>query len=102
MTRILTPESKLRATDGSGARSSVPLNVASGGSLSSARTGRSTVKVAPCPSPALSAETEPPCSSTKWRTMAKPKPKPPIFAGRRAVDLPKTLEDEGQMFGRNA
>ncbi len=39
--------------------------------------GICTVKVAPCPSPALSASTVPPWSSTSCRTIASPNPKPP-------------------------
>ena len=39
--------------------------------------GRRTLKVAPRPSPGLAASTVPPCSSTRWRTMARPRPRPP-------------------------
>ena len=39
--------------------------------------GRRTVKVEPRASPALSADTVPPCSSTRWRTSASPSPSPP-------------------------
>src|SRR3712207_4553148 len=39
--------------------------------------GRLTAKVAPLPSPSLSALTVPPCSSTSWRTMESPSPMPP-------------------------
>ena len=41
--------------------------------------GRRTVKVEPWPDPRLSACTVPPCSSTRCRTMARPKPMPPCF-----------------------
>ena len=50
------------------------------------RTGTSgsmTVNVAPCPAPGLSAETVPPWSSTRCRTMARPRPRPPC--GRLVV-----------------
>ncbi len=43
----------------------------------SSRAGRRTVKVDPRPAPSLSARTVPPCSSTRWRTMASPRPRPP-------------------------
>jgi len=39
--------------------------------------GSVTVKTAPRPGPLLSASTTPPCSSTRWRTMARPRPRPP-------------------------
>ena len=41
--------------------------------------GMLTVKVAPRPSPPLSAETTPPWSSTRLRTMASPSPRPPYW-----------------------
>jgi len=49
------------------------------------------VKVEPSPSPALSARTEPPCSSTRCRTTASP--------SRRAVRLPEAFEQPGQKIG---
>src|SRR5205085_5249135 len=39
--------------------------------------GSFTVKVAPRPTPGLSALTVPPCISARWRTMANPSPRPP-------------------------
>ena len=39
--------------------------------------GSATVKVEPFPSPSLSARTEPPCISTRCRTMERPRPSPP-------------------------
>ncbi len=56
--------------------------------------GKSTVKVDPVPGPALSAVIVPPCSSTRWRAMASPRPSP-----RRAESCEspwrKPIEDEG-------
>ncbi len=42
-----------------------------------------TENVAPSPSPSLSARTVPPCSSTRWLTTARPRPRPPC---RRVVE----------------
>src|SRR5438094_276857 len=39
--------------------------------------GSLTLNVAPCPSPRLAASTLPPCSSTSFRTIASPMPRPP-------------------------
>ena len=53
------------------------------GSAGTAATGSVTVNVAPEPRPALSALTVPPCSSTRCRTIASPRPSPPCRARRR-------------------
>ena len=42
-----------------------------------ATAGSRTQKEAPRSGPSLDAETEPPCSSTRWRTIARPIPRPP-------------------------
>ena len=46
--------------------------------------GSRTVKTEPRPSPGLSARTVPPWASTRWRTMARPRPSPPWL---RVVEL---------------
>ena len=58
-----------------------------------AATGSVTVNVAPCPSPALSASTVPPCSSTMCRTIVSPMPSPPCDARAAAVGLAEAVED---------
>ena len=40
-------------------------------------TGSRTLNVAPCPAPGLVTLTRPPCSSLRWRTIARPSPSPP-------------------------
>ena len=39
--------------------------------------GSAIVNVEPFPGPSLEARTDPPCSSTRWRTIESPRPKPP-------------------------
>ena len=70
----LTPS---RRTSAAGV--SPPAGTARGdaGASTGAARGRRTVKVEPSPGPRLSACTVPPCSSTRWRTMASPRPRPP-------------------------
>ncbi|EAU62926.1 hypothetical protein STIAU_1825, partial [Stigmatella aurantiaca DW4/3-1] len=65
------------------------------GSGSKAGTGSRTVKVEPWPSPALSASTSPPCSSTKCRTMANPSPSPPCSR----VLLPSACQNRSKRCG---
>ena len=48
-----------------------------GGRRSISRIGRRTSNVDPAFSPPLDAVTLPPCSSTTWRTMPRPRPRPP-------------------------
>ena len=55
-----------------------------------------TVKVAPRPSPALSAWTVPPWSSTSSRTRVRPRPRPVWLWDGRALRLAEALEDVGQ------
>ncbi len=50
---------------------------AGGAAWSSAHSGRRTTKRLPCPSPALSAFTVPPCIDTRLRTTFRPTPRPP-------------------------
>ena len=61
-------------------------------------TGKLTLKVEPCPLPGLEAETVPPCTSTRWRTMARPRPEAAIFPGGSAVGLAESIEDMRQKF----
>jgi len=44
--------------------------------LGTSRRGSRTTNRAPCPGPALSAQTRPPCNSTSLRTRARPSPAP--------------------------
>ena len=60
------------------------------------RTGRRTVNVAPRPAPSLAASIVPPCSSTSWRTIDRPSPRPPCCARARRVGLAEALEDVRQ------
>ena len=59
-------------------------------------------KVVPFPSPPLSTVTVPPCSSTRCRTIAMPRPKTVVTAAHRAVGLAEAIEDERQELRRNA
>ena len=56
------------------------------------------MKRAPCPRPALSASTRPPCSSRMWRTMASPRPRPPW---RRVLEL-SACRKRSNRCGRNS
>src|SRR5438067_8936 len=79
-TRTSTPSSRVSAETSVPRRAtgSAPDRAASGStSGATARTGIDTVKRAPWFSPSDSARTVPPCTSTRWRTMASPRPRPP-------------------------
>src|SRR4029453_16354332 len=55
--------------------------------------GSVTVKVAPCPTPALSTATRPPWASTRCRTIARPSPRPPwrrVAAGAACLNRSNT------------
>ena len=80
-----------------------PSRCARARTLSSVSTGAGnrTVNVAPQPSPSLCARTVPPCSSTRCRTIARPRPRPPIAARRPRALLAKAIEDVRQELRRD-
>ena len=47
----------------------------------------------PRPSPALCADTDPPCSSTRLRTMVSPRPRPPCATGRASAPAARTCSN---------
>ena len=88
-----------RCSDGSGCAARRAVAVARRRCLPrgcAATSGNVTQNVAPLPAPALSARTVPPCRSTMWRTMARPRPRPPNSPRRRAVLLREAIEDVRQ------
>ena len=72
---------------------SAPLSASLG-----ATSGKLTVKVEPRPTPALSARTVPPCSSTIWRTMDKPRPNPP----KARVEVASSWRKRSKTCGKNS
>ena len=63
-----------------------------------APTGRRTVNVAPCPRRRSPRATVPPCSSTRWRTIARPRPRPPW----RRVVVESAWRKRSKTCGRNS
>ena len=80
----------------------MPRPARGGGDATSAISGSATVNVEPRPGPSLSARTVPPCSSTRCRTMARPRPRPPCCARGGRIGLAEPLEHVGQELGRDA
>ena len=58
--------------------------------------------MAPDPSTRFAASTVPPCSSTRWRTIASPRPRPPCGRVLELSRLAEALEDVRQEVGRDA
>src|SRR4051794_3939015 len=71
-TRFLTPAVF------AGCAPSQEVRVDAGGGVA----GRSIAKVAPRPAPSLNADTDPPCVSARRRTIARPRPAPPVERSR--------------------
>ncbi len=61
-----------------------------------------TVNSEPRPTPSLSAVMLPPCASVRWRTIASPRPSPPVLASGTRFSLTKSLEDVRQHVRRDA
>src|SRR5206468_10662471 len=65
--------------------------------LPAALIGSVTVKFAPWPSPSLAALTVPPCSSTRSRTIANPRPSPP-----KRIAVPSAWRKRSKTWGRRS
>ena len=67
-----------------------------------AANGSLTVKSEPCPSPSLCAVMVPPCSSTRWRAMASPRPRPPWVRVMAPSACLKRSKTESRKLGLDA
>ena len=54
----------------------------------------------PPPGPSLCARISPPCCSSRWRAMARPRPRPPCCASARLSRLAEAIEDVRQELRR--